>query len=166
MCACVCVCVWWITLLCVCACLQGGFARCYMFTSLSKSKVVAGKVVLKSTLTKERARQKLLAEIKIHRDMNHPSIVKFDTFFEDKTSVYILLELCTNNVSVCACAYRVCVHTWCVCVHNDYVETHLGCVCVCMCVHNEYVETNIGCVYVCVQGVCGCVCVWGLYLQW
>ena len=78
---------------------QGGFAKCYMFTSLAKNKIMAGKVVLKSTLVKERAKQKLLAEIKIHREMNHPTIVKFETFFEDKTAVYILLELCTNNVS-------------------------------------------------------------------
>jgi Protein kinase domain len=71
-----------------------------MFTSLSKNKVLAGKVVLKSSLMKERAKQKLLAEIKIHRDMCHTSIVRFESFFEDKTAVYILLELCANNVSV------------------------------------------------------------------
>jgi serine/threonine protein kinase len=79
---------------------QGGFAKCYMFTSLSKNKILAGKVVLKSSLVKERAKQKLLAEIKIHRDMCHTSIVRFESFFEDKTAVYILLELCANNVSL------------------------------------------------------------------
>lgn len=41
----------------------------------------------------------LLAEIKIHRSLKHPFIVGFETFFEDKANVYILLELCSNQVS-------------------------------------------------------------------
>lgn len=32
--------------------------------------------------------------------MSHPCIVRFETFFEDKVAVYILLELCTNQVCV------------------------------------------------------------------
>ena len=54
----------------------------------------AGKVVGKSSLVKSRAKQKLLAEIKIHRDLKHPHVVKFEHYFEDKHNVYILLELC------------------------------------------------------------------------
>jgi len=33
-------------------------------------------------------------EIKVHKSMDHPNIVKFHHFFEDPESVYILLELC------------------------------------------------------------------------
>ena len=77
---------------------QGGFAKCYKFTELSRNRVVAGKVVAKSSLTKSRAKQKLLAEIRIHRALSHPSVVRFESFFEDDNNVYIILELCGNRV--------------------------------------------------------------------
>lgn len=41
----------------------------------------------------------LQTEIKIHRTLQHPRIVRFEMFFEDCENVYILLELCTNHVS-------------------------------------------------------------------
>lgn len=53
------------------------------------------KIVSKSTLTKSRARQKLQAEIKIHRTLRHRHVVRFDRFFEDSRNAYILLELCS-----------------------------------------------------------------------
>ena len=37
-----------------------------------------------------------MSEIRIHNSLNHPSIVSFDHFFEDKENIYILLELCKN----------------------------------------------------------------------
>lgn len=40
----------------------------------------------------------LQTEIKIHRTLQHPRIVRFEMFFEDRENVYILLELCTNHV--------------------------------------------------------------------
>jgi polo-like kinase 1 len=76
---------------------KGGFARVYEFTSMETSKLMAAKVVPKASLTKSRAKQKLMSEIKIHRSLHHPSIVNFEHFFEDVENVYILLELCTNN---------------------------------------------------------------------
>jgi len=48
-------------------------------------------------LTKSRARQKLLSEIKIHRSLSHKHIVGFNHFFEDHENVYILLELCRSQ---------------------------------------------------------------------
>lgn len=41
----------------------------------------------------------LLGEIRIHRSIKHKHIVGFLSFFEDKVNVYIMLELCSNNVS-------------------------------------------------------------------
>ncbi|OMJ88795.1 hypothetical protein SteCoe_9179 [Stentor coeruleus] len=76
---------------------KGGFARCYEFTSLESRKLTASKVVPKASLTKSRAKQKLMTEIKIHRSLHHPNIVGFEHFFEDSENVYILLELCTNQ---------------------------------------------------------------------
>ena len=40
----------------------------------------------------------LLLEIKIHRNLNHQNIVKFDSVFEDKNYVYIIMELCGCRV--------------------------------------------------------------------
>ena len=76
---------------------KGGFARVYEFLTLDTKQISAGKVICKASLTKSRARQKLMSEIKIHRSLNHPNIVKFEHFFEDSENVYILLELCTNQ---------------------------------------------------------------------
>lgn len=75
---------------------KGGFARCYEFTDTETNVHYAGKVVVKASLTKTRAKQKLMSEIKIHRTMSHKSVVKLQRYFEDKENVYILLELCPN----------------------------------------------------------------------
>ena len=40
----------------------------------------------------------LLAEIKIHKSLSHPYIVGFESYFEDEANVYIMLELCPNQV--------------------------------------------------------------------
>ncbi|OMJ72517.1 hypothetical protein SteCoe_29039 [Stentor coeruleus] len=76
---------------------KGGFARVYEFLNLETKQISAGKVISKSSLTKSRARQKLMSEIKIHRSLIHRNIVRFEHFFEDSENVYILLELCTNQ---------------------------------------------------------------------
>lgn len=75
---------------------KGGFARVHEFTNLETRKITAAKIVAKSSLTKSRAKQKLMTEIKIHRSIHHPNVVGFEHFFEDAENVYILLELCTN----------------------------------------------------------------------
>jgi len=40
-----------------------------------------------------------MSEIRIHRSLHHPNIVGFEHFFEDNENVYILLEMCQNQVS-------------------------------------------------------------------
>lgn len=75
---------------------KGGFARCYHLTECDTKKVYAVKVVQKSSLTKSRAKQKLMSEIKIHKTMKHPGVVLLEKYFEDKENVYIVLELCPN----------------------------------------------------------------------
>lgn len=75
---------------------KGGFARCYELQDCETKHIYAVKVVLKSSLTKSRAKQKLMSEIKIHRSLSHNNIVKLQHYFEDKENVYILLDLCPN----------------------------------------------------------------------
>lgn len=76
---------------------KGGFAKVYMCTSLDTNRNYAVKIVPKANLTKSRARQKLQAEIKIHRILKHKYICEYKHFFEDSTNCYILLELCHNQ---------------------------------------------------------------------
>jgi polo-like kinase 1 len=49
---------------------KGGFAKVYEFTNLDTKRVSAAKVIAKSSLTKSRAKQKLMSEIKIHRSLH------------------------------------------------------------------------------------------------
>jgi polo-like kinase 1 len=62
-------------------------------------EIFAGKVVDKESLQKMRRRQKMQAEIQLHKQLGngHPHIVKFHRFFEDEKNVYIILELCSNQ---------------------------------------------------------------------
>ena len=76
---------------------KGGFARCYLFTDLETNENFAGKVVQKSSLKRSRAREKLMAEIKIHRSLNHPHVVRFLRHFEDANNHYMVMELCPNQ---------------------------------------------------------------------
>ena len=73
---------------------KGGFAKCYEFICDETQQVYACKVVQKSSLTKSRAKQKLMSEIKIHRSLKHQYVCQFQHFFEDAENVYILLEIC------------------------------------------------------------------------
>jgi polo-like kinase 1 len=79
---------------------KGGFAKCYEVNNMETKKISAAKIIAKSSLTKSRARQKLISEIKIHRSLHHPGIVQFEHVFEDQENVYILLEMCSNQVNL------------------------------------------------------------------
>jgi len=76
---------------------KGGFAKCYEFTCLDTKRISAAKVVIKSSLVKSRAKQKLISEIKIHKSLRHPNVVSFEHYFEDSENVYIILEMCHNQ---------------------------------------------------------------------
>eukprot|EP00357_Protocruzia_adherens_P027132 CAMPEP_0115009622 /NCGR_PEP_ID=MMETSP0216-20121206/22751_1 /TAXON_ID=223996 /ORGANISM="Protocruzia adherens, Strain Boccale" /LENGTH=677 /DNA_ID=CAMNT_0002377523 /DNA_START=60 /DNA_END=2093 /DNA_ORIENTATION=+ len=76
---------------------KGGFAKCFEFRPVEGGSTSAVKVVEKASLTKKRAKQKLMSEIKIHRSLRHAHVVGFEHFFEDADNVYIILELCSNQ---------------------------------------------------------------------
>ena len=57
---------------------KGGFAKVYEFVCIETKQVTAGKLLDKSALTKARARQKLMSEIKIHRSLHHTNVVRFE----------------------------------------------------------------------------------------
>ena len=76
---------------------KGGFAKCYEFKNLEDKKIYAAKVIPKNTLLKKRAKEKLISEIKIHKNLKKKEIVSFEHYFEDKENIYILLEMCENQ---------------------------------------------------------------------
>ncbi|CAM9121158.1 unnamed protein product, partial [Heterosigma akashiwo] len=75
----------------------GGFAHCYWASSVETGDIYALKIVEKASLTKRRAKEKLQGEIRIHRKLNHPHVVEFYDYFEDRKRVYIVLGLCPNH---------------------------------------------------------------------
>ena len=50
---------------------KGGFAKCWEFINADSDYVHAAKIIEKKSLTKSRAKQKLMSEIKIHRSIKH-----------------------------------------------------------------------------------------------
>lgn len=78
--------------------MKGGFAKCYEVNLLPSGEAFAAKVIDKKTLYKPKTKQKLSTEIKIHRSLAHPYIVRFYSYFEDRQNVYILLEMCRCRV--------------------------------------------------------------------
>ncbi|PWN50924.1 hypothetical protein IE53DRAFT_74330 [Violaceomyces palustris] len=76
---------------------QGGFARVYEVTD-SDGRSKAFKVIAKRAIVSSpKNRQKLLAEIMIHKSLDHVHVVKFEDTFEDAENVYFKLELCRNG---------------------------------------------------------------------
>lgn len=39
----------------------------------------------------------MASEISIHRSISHVNVVQFNSYFEDKENVYVLLEICRNR---------------------------------------------------------------------
>ncbi|KAH8108768.1 Pkinase-domain-containing protein [Phellopilus nigrolimitatus] len=75
---------------------EGGFARVYEVQDRAGTRQ-AIKVVTRDSLKTKKAKTKLYAEIKIHRSLHHPNIVRFSECFEDDENVYMTLELCESG---------------------------------------------------------------------
>jgi len=76
---------------------KGGFAKVYAVKCQSNKKIMACKAVLRASLVKVAQIQKLKYEIKIHRELKHPNIVRYFINFQDKDRIYILMEYCKNQ---------------------------------------------------------------------
>ncbi|CAH7666116.1 PLK/PLK1 protein kinase [Phakopsora pachyrhizi] len=76
---------------------EGGFARVYAMKDERTNRMGALKVVSKDQLKSSKNKSKLYAEIKLHRAMEHPHIVKFQSCFEDNQNVYLQMELCEHG---------------------------------------------------------------------
>ncbi|RWS09043.1 polo kinase 1-like protein [Dinothrombium tinctorium] len=78
---------------------RGGFAKCYELIESSSNAIFAGKVIAKALLQKSDQKEKMSQEIAIHRSISHKHIVSFNSYFEDKNYIYIILELCSKRTN-------------------------------------------------------------------
>ncbi|KAI5190888.1 polo-like kinase 1 [Nematocida sp. AWRm77] len=76
---------------------QGGFAQCFSVRKVATGEEFAAKIIKKSELVRPKNKQKLLSEIKIHLSVTHKNIVKLYTYFEDKSFVFLIMEICHNK---------------------------------------------------------------------
>ena len=76
---------------------KGGFAHCYELFNEETHHSSAAKIIPKINLVKSLSKQKIINEIKIHKNIHHENIVNFEHYFEDRNNVYILIELCHNQ---------------------------------------------------------------------
>jgi len=76
---------------------KGGFAKVYAVKCTSNKQIMACKAVLRASLVKVAQIQKLKYEIKIHRELKHPNIVRYFVNFQDKERIYIIMEYCKNQ---------------------------------------------------------------------
>ncbi|KAL7416413.1 kinase-like domain-containing protein [Mrakia frigida] len=75
---------------------EGGFARVYEAQD-EGGRRLALKCVSKKTLLTTKTKTKLYAEIKLHKMLDHPNIVRFKECFDDDENVYMGLELCEKG---------------------------------------------------------------------
>ena len=76
---------------------RGGFASVYKARCINTGMEVAIKMVDKQQMIRAKMDERVRQEVGIHARLNHPSIVKLISYFEDNTYVYLVLELCHNG---------------------------------------------------------------------
>jgi len=76
---------------------KGGFAKVYAVKCRSTKEIMACKAIIRASLVKPQQIQKLKYEIKIHRELKHPNIVRYFVNFQDEERIYILMEYCKNQ---------------------------------------------------------------------
>ncbi|CAK57339.1 unnamed protein product (macronuclear) [Paramecium tetraurelia] len=71
---------------------QGSFGWVTLVKEIKTGNLFAMKAMRKEELFKYCTVDNLKREIKIQRKLHHPNIIKLDSYFEDKTNVYLILE--------------------------------------------------------------------------
>ncbi|KAF9194512.1 hypothetical protein BGZ50_006237 [Haplosporangium sp. Z 11] len=71
---------------------KGQFGQVYLMRERQTGFVVAMKAILKSDLIKAKMEHQLHREIDIQSNLRHKHILRLDTFFHDKTHIYLVLE--------------------------------------------------------------------------
>ena len=73
---------------------RGTVSCIYICTDMDSRQRYACKKIIKQSIKANEGKKKLMNEIKIHRSLKHPGIVRFAHFFDDDNAIYIILEEC------------------------------------------------------------------------
>uniref|UniRef100_A0A0K0DYW6 polo kinase n=1 Tax=Strongyloides stercoralis TaxID=6248 RepID=A0A0K0DYW6_STRER len=76
---------------------RGGFACSYQITELSSNRDYAVKILDRKFLKEKNYMNKVIREINIQQNLDHPNIVRLYSHFKDSSNFYLVLELCSNN---------------------------------------------------------------------
>jgi serine/threonine protein kinase len=76
---------------------KGSLGEVYLVTENETKKQYAMKIIKKSTLRGQSEMEHLEREIKVHKKISHPNIIKLVNFFEDEEKVYMVLEYAPRN---------------------------------------------------------------------
>jgi len=74
---------------------KGGFASVYEVEDLNNGVALACKVTSRASLQRKKYYDKFVSEVKIHKGLNHPNIVKVTNVFKDNLNYYIVMEKCS-----------------------------------------------------------------------
>ncbi|XP_059146035.1 serine/threonine-protein kinase PLK1-like [Physella acuta] len=88
---------------------KGGFARCYEILNINTNKIYAGKIISKTRISKPHQKQKILREVQLQKNLKHRHVVEFNSYFEDDSNVYIILENCSRKSLVHVLKHRKCL---------------------------------------------------------
>ncbi|KAM0687651.1 Cell cycle serine/threonine-protein kinase cdc5/MSD2 [Conglomerata obtusa] len=75
---------------------SGAFAQCFLVTS-DHGETLALKVVDHEKIKSKNIMSKLETEIEIHRQMDHPHVVKMYSYFRTNEYTFLVLEYCENK---------------------------------------------------------------------
>ncbi|CAL6004633.1 Serine/threonine-protein_kinase PLK [Hexamita inflata] len=81
----------------ICVLGKGGFAVVYQVTDMYSQEQFACKLTPKQKLSKKKFFEKFTSEVKIHRQLQHPYIVRVSNVFKDTINYYMLMELCDQG---------------------------------------------------------------------
>lgn len=76
---------------------QGSFSNVYKATHIVTQVDCAIKIISKSSLTDQQAKQLVDNEIAIMKELDHPFIIQFYESFEDDNNIYISMEYAENG---------------------------------------------------------------------
>lgn len=69
----------------------------YLVQDMYSQEQFACKLTPKQKLSKKKFFEKFTSEVKIHRQLNHPYIVRVNNVFKDTINYYILMEYCDQG---------------------------------------------------------------------
>ncbi|KAK9829317.1 hypothetical protein WJX72_005171 [[Myrmecia] bisecta] len=76
---------------------KGSFGNVYEATCRRTGQLVAVKIVSKTILENSGTRQRLVKEVQVHSQLQHPNVVTLREFFEDEERVYLVMDLCARG---------------------------------------------------------------------